>query len=148
MRTRMTSPAVSFEELGLKPGSLFEFLALNLSQIATEDVVGGIFSEECGRGSVPPEHLAALLILRYLEDVSYQVASDRARYDLRWKAVLGYPPSRLGPIVSDTTLNDFEHTLRQQGRFQKLLACTVQLAKQAGRSRSPHRSRLAWMAGS
>jgi hypothetical protein len=132
MRTRAPKGPTNFEEMGLAPGNLFEFLAHQLDKIATEEVVGGIFSEERGRGSTPPEHLVALMILRYFEGVSYQVASDRARYDARWKAVLGRRPSELGPVVSDTTLNDFEKDLREHGRFDKLLARTVQLAKQAG----------------
>ena len=131
MRTRAPRSA-SIEDLCLAPGSLFEFLARHLGQIVTEDVVGGIFSEARGRGSIPPEHLMAVLILRYFEGVSYQVAADRARYDLRWKAVLGRTPSELGPVVSDTTLNDFEKALRESGRFEKLLGRTVQMAKQAG----------------
>jgi hypothetical protein len=116
----------------LAKGSLFEFLARRLGDVATEEVVGGIFSEERGRGSTPPEHLVALLLLRYFEGVSYEVASDRARYDLRWKAVLGVPASQLGPVVSDTTLNDFEKALRERGRFEKLVGRTVALAKEAG----------------
>lgn len=120
------------EEECLARGSLFAFLACHLEKIATEEVVGGIFSEERGRGSTPPEHLVALLILRYFERVSYQVASERARYDIRWKAVLGVPGPQLGPVVSDTTLNDFEKALRENGRFEKLLSRTVVLAKEAG----------------
>ena len=46
--------------------------------------------------------------------------------------MLGRTPSELGPVVSDTTLNDFEKALRDGGRFEKLLARTVQLAKAAG----------------
>jgi hypothetical protein len=132
MRTRAPQSPATIEQLCLAPGSLFEFLALHLAEIATEEVVGGIFSEELGRSSTPPEHLMAILLLRYFEGVSYQVASDRTRYDLRWKAVLGRTPSELGPVVSDTTLNDFEKALREHGRFEKLLARTVQMAKQAG----------------
>lgn len=132
MRTRIPKKPTTIEEECLAPGSLFEFLARHLSVIATEDVVGGIFSERLGRGSTPPEHLFAILILRYFAGVSYQGAAELARYDLRWKAVLGRAPSELGPVVSDTTLNDFEKALREDGRFERALACTVQLAKQAG----------------
>ena len=132
MRTRAPKNPRSLEEECLARGSLFEFLAHHLEEIATEEVVGGIFSEERGRGSTPPEHLVALLMLRYFERVSYQVASDRARYDVRWKAVLGVPHRQLGPVVSDTTLNDFEKALRENGRFEKLLSRTVVLAKEAG----------------
>jgi Transposase domain (DUF772) len=132
MRTRVTKVAATIEQEWLAPGSLFEFLARHLEQIAPEEVVCGIFDERLGRGSTPPEHLVAILILRYFDRVSYQVASERARYDLRWKAVLGRAPLELGPVVSDTTLNDFEKALREQGRFEKLLACTVQMAKKAG----------------
>jgi hypothetical protein len=132
MRTRAPKSSTTIEQLCLAPGSLFEFLARHLDEIVSEEIVAGIFSEERGRGSIPPEHLVAILVLRYFEGVSYQVAADRARYDLRWKAVLGRTPSELGPVVSDTTLNDFEKALRDHQRFEKLLGRTVQLAKQAG----------------
>lgn len=116
----------------LVAGSFFRFLAEHLGELATEDVVGGIFDERFGRGSTPPEELLGLLLLRYFDDVSYQVASDRARFDLRWKAVLGYPVADLGPKVSDTTLNDFENALRANMRFEKLLSRTLAMAKAEG----------------
>ena len=116
----------------LAPGSLFGFLAEHLPKIATEEVVGGIFSERLGRPSIPPEHLIAILLLRYFEKVSYAVAADRARFDVRWKAVLGRGPADPGPVVSDTTLNDFEEALRTRGRMEVLLKRTIELAKEAG----------------
>lgn len=112
--------------------SLFGLLAEHLSEIATEEVIGGVFSERLGRPSTPPEHLVAILLLRYFENVSYAVAADRARFDVRWKAVLGRAPAESGPVVSDTTLNDFENALRNLGRFDVLLKRTIELAKEWG----------------
>ena len=105
MRTRISSLRVSdpADEWMLVPGSFFSFLAVHLLEIATEDVVGGVFSERLGRSSTPPEHLVAILLLRYFEDVSYAVAADRARFDLRWKAVLGRRPEDPGPTRNDCT---------------------------------------------
>jgi hypothetical protein len=116
----------------LAPGSLFGFLAEHLPEIATEEVVGGVFNERLGRPSTPPEHLVAILLLRYFENVSYKVACDRAQFDVRWKAVLGIEPKKQGPVVSDTTLNDFEDALRRLERLDVLLKRTVELAKEAG----------------
>jgi len=127
--SRVIDPA---DKWMLAPGSLFDFLAVHLSEIATEEVVGGVFSERLGRPSTPPEHLVAILLLRYFERVSYAVAADRARFDVRWKAVLGRKPEEPGPVVSDTTLNDFEDALRTLGRFDVLLKRTIALAKAAG----------------
>lgn len=134
MRARIPSSRViePADKWMLAPGSLFEFLAERLPQIATEEVVGGIFSEQMGRPSTPPEHLVAILLLRYFENVSYEVAAARARYDVRWKAVLGRGPAEPGPVVSDTTLNDFEEALRERGRMEVLLTRTIELAKEAG----------------
>jgi Transposase domain (DUF772) len=127
--SRVIDPA---DKWMLAPGSLFGFLAVHLSEIATEEVVGGVFSERLGRPSTPPEHLVAILMLRYFERVSYAVAADRARFDVRWKAVLGRKPEEPGPVVSDTTLNDFEDALRKLGRLDVLLKRTIELAKAAG----------------
>ena len=134
MRTRISDLRVSDPagEWMLVPGSFFSFLAVRLSEIANEDVVGGVFCERLGRPSIPPEHLVAILLLRYFEGVSYAVAADRARFDVRWKAVLGRKPEDPGSIVSDTTLNDFEDVLRRRGRFGLLLKRTIELAKEAG----------------
>ena len=116
----------------LPPGTIFWFLATHLSKIATEEVVGGVFHDSLGRPSTPPEHLLALVLLRYFDNVSYEVASERAQFDARWKAVLGRGVAEQGPVVSDTTLNDFENALRSDGRFDALLKRTIQMASEAG----------------
>lgn len=116
----------------LPRGSMFWFLATHLSEIATEAVVGSVFHESLGRPSTPPEHLLALVLLRYFDDVSYEEAAQRAQFDIRWKAVLGRTAAEPGPVVSDTTLNDFERALRSEGRFEALLTRTIQMAVEAG----------------
>jgi hypothetical protein len=133
MRTRL---AGTLEKVGgswkLTKGTFFWFLATNLGRIASEDIVGGIFSPKLGRPSTPPEHLVALLLLRYFENVSYQVAADRTKYDVRWKAVLGYDLAEEGPTVSATTLNDFEDELRWRGRHDVLVKRSIEMASEAG----------------
>ena len=116
----------------LPKGTFFWFLAKHLQRIATEEVVGGLFSSTLGRPSTPPEHLVALLLLRYYENVSYAVAAERAQFDIRWKAVLGRAIEEPGPVVSDTTLNDFEAALRRLNRHDVLIARSVELACEAG----------------
>lgn len=116
----------------LPVGSFYRFLAEHLHAIATEAVVGGLFSETVGRPSTPPEHLVAVLLLRYHDDVSYVVAAERAQFDVRWKAVLGYAPAAVVPGLSDSTLHDFEDLLRAMGRHDALLARSITLACDAG----------------
>lgn len=116
----------------LPAGTFFSFLAINLQAIATEEVVGGIFDARLGRPSIPPEHLVAILLLRYFENVSYEVAAQRSQFDVRWKAVIGHAPTEPSPAVSDTTLNDFESALRRHGRHDVLIARTVEMARDAG----------------
>lgn len=134
MRTRLPSSLVNDPSTAwaLPLGSIFWFLATHLSEIATEELVGGVFHERLGRPSIAPEHLLAILLLRYFDNVSYEVAAQRARYDIRWKAVLGCAAAEEGPVVSDTTLNDFEKALRKEGRFEVLLKRTIQMASDAG----------------
>ena len=116
----------------LPAGSFYRFLAEYLPHIATEEVVRGLFSETVGRPSTPPEHLVAVLLLRYHDNVSYTVAAERAQYDVRWKAVLGYAPSDTVPPVSDTTLQSFEDLLRERGRHELVFAGSVALAADLG----------------
>jgi hypothetical protein len=135
MRTRIPTEGKqgpTADSWTLPGGSFFQFLATHLGQIATEDVVGGIFNPTQGRGSIPPEHLVAILLLRYFENVSYEVAAQRAQYDVRWKAVLGRGPTEPSPPVSDTTLSDFEAALRRLGRHDVLLTRTIEMACEAG----------------
>ena len=73
----------------LPVGSFDRLLAEHLHAIATEAVVGGLFSETVGRPSTPPEHLVAILLLRDHDNVSYGIAAERTQFDVRWKAVLG-----------------------------------------------------------
>ena len=116
----------------LPAGSFYRFLAEYLPHLATEAVVGGIFSETTGRASTPPEHLVAVLLLRYHDNVSYAVAAERAQFDVRWKAVLGYAPAATVPPVSASTVQDFEAALRRLGRHDELLTRSIALAAEAG----------------
>jgi hypothetical protein len=121
----------------LPAGSIYRFLAEYLPHIATEEVVGELFSETLGRPSTPPEHLVAILLLRYHDNVSYEVAAERAQFDARWKAVLGYAPEARVPPVSDTTLQSFEDLLRQRGRHDALFTRSVKLACELGWIKGP-----------
>jgi hypothetical protein len=116
----------------LPAGSFYRFLAEYLPHIASEEVVGGLFSETLGRPSTPPEHLVAILLLRYHDDVSYAWAAERAQFDVRWKAVLGYAPNDKGPPMSDTTLQSFEDLLRARGRHDAVFTRSVELAYELG----------------
>jgi hypothetical protein len=135
MRTRLPAQVTLDEAIlrwTLPQGSYYHFVASHLHQIATEEVVGGLFSETQGRPSTPPEHLVALVLLRYYEDISYEEAAERTEFDVRWKAVLGRAPQEPGPAVSDSTLQNFEVTLHKTGRYQVLFKRSVQMACEAG----------------
>lgn len=118
----------------LPTGSFYRFLAENVARVASDDVVGGLFSDANGRQSaLAPEYYVALILLRYHDDVSYQVASERAQYDGRWRMVLGKPPTSIPtPIVSAASLQEFEDLLRRRGRHDALLQRTITMARENG----------------
>jgi len=117
----------------LPPGSFRRFLADNIDRIASEEVVGDLFSGAVGRwSSIAPEYYLALILLRYHDKVSYEVASERAQFDARWKAVLGKSPVDLRPTVSAVSLFEFEKALTKAGRHDVLFTRTLALAREAG----------------
>lgn len=135
MRTRLP-PQVTLAEAAarwtLPEGSFYRFLADNLPRIASEAVVRGLFSDTTGRPSIAPEHLVAILLLRYFENLSYEQAAQKAQFDVRWKAVVGRAPAEPSPFVSDSTLQEFEDRLRTLGRHDALLSVTLAMASEAG----------------
>jgi hypothetical protein len=118
----------------LPTGSFYRFLAENVGRIASEDVVGGLFSDANGRRSaIAPEYYVALILLRYHDKVSYQVASERAQFDGRWRMVLGKSPTpSRSSIVSAASLQEFEDLLRRRGRHDALLVRTIKMAREDG----------------
>ena len=135
MRTRLPTQ-ISLSEAtvrwALPEGSFYRFLADHLFLIANGAVVDGIFSETTGRPSLPPEHLVAMLLLRYFENLSYKAAAQKSQFDARWKAVVGREPAEPSPFVSDSTLQEFEDRLRILGRHDALLRSTLEMAVEAG----------------
>lgn len=60
-------------------------------RIVNDRDVAPCYGERRGRPSVPPSHLAKILVLAYREGVSDEQAMKRLRYDLRWKVAVGVP---------------------------------------------------------
>ena len=117
----------------LPRGSFYRFLAENIGKLATEDVVGGLFTDRKGRPSaLPPEHYLALILLRYHDNVSYEVAAEKGQFDARWKAVLGKEPMNMTPTVSAASLHQFEDSLKRKGRHDVLLRRTLEMAREVG----------------
>lgn len=117
----------------LPRGSFYRFLFDNIEKLAADDVIGDVFSALRGRPSaIAPEHYLALILLRYHDNVSYEVASERGQFDVRWKAVIGKSPMDLTPTVSAASLQEFEDALKRRGRHEVLFQRTVTMAKDAG----------------
>ena len=69
--------------------SFYGYLAAHRHELFRDEDFAFLYCADNGRTSVPPSLLACALLLQWYENVSDQEATDRAKYDLRWKVALG-----------------------------------------------------------
>jgi hypothetical protein len=70
-------------------GSVFAFLAEHHEELFPDDMFADMYPSPNGRPSMPPQVLAAALVLQALYGVSDFDAVQELRCDLRWKAACG-----------------------------------------------------------
>lgn len=69
--------------------SFYGYLAAHRHELFCDEDFALLYCADNGRTSVPPSLLACALLLQWYENVSDQEATDRAKFDLRWKLALG-----------------------------------------------------------
>jgi len=69
--------------------SFYAFLATERHHLFCDDDFAEFYSQKIGRPSVPPSLLATALLLQAHDKISDAEATDRSRFDLRWKVALG-----------------------------------------------------------
>jgi len=75
----------------LPAGSVFGFLAEHRRRLFPSAMFDDLFASGRGRPSVPPDVIAAVIMMQTLHGRSDREAADAAMFDLRWKAACGVP---------------------------------------------------------
>lgn len=110
--------------------SFYGLLAEHGHRIVADADFAACYSQGRGRPSIPPSHLAKLLLLAYREGASDTQAMERLRYDLRWKVVLGVPLDH--PGYHPTSLVKFRARLLLHGLERLALTRSIELATELG----------------
>ena len=73
----------------LPAGSVFGLLAEHRQRLFPTVMFDDLFPSGRGRPSVPPEVMAAVIVLQTLHGLSDREAAEAVTFDLRWKAACG-----------------------------------------------------------
>ena len=109
--------------------SFYGLLAEHGHRIVSDRDFAACYAEGRGRPSIPPSHLAKILLLAYREGASDRQAMERVRYDLRWKVALGlaldhpgYHPTSLVKFRARLLLHGMERlALERRRRLRPVL---------------------------
>jgi len=80
----------------LPSGSMFAFLAEHRVRLFPAEMFTDLFPSGRGRPSVPPDVVAAVLVLQALHGLSDRETVEAVAFDLRWKAAVGLPVTAAG----------------------------------------------------
>ncbi len=80
----------------LPAGSVFAFLAEQRATLFPAEMFEDLFPSGRGRPSLPPDVVAAVLVLQTLHGLSDRQAAEAVTFDLRWKAAVGLPVTEAG----------------------------------------------------
>src|SRR3954452_11766622 len=75
----------------LPGGSVFAFLAEHRQRLFPASMFEDLFRSGRGRPSLPPDVVAAVLVLQALHGLSDRQTAEAVTFDLRWKGAVGLP---------------------------------------------------------
>lgn len=110
--------------------SFYGLLAEHGHRIVSDRDFAPCYAERRGRPSIPPSHLAKILLLAYREGASDRQAMERVRFDLRWKVALGLALDH--PGYHPTSLVKFRARLLLHGMERLALERSIELATELG----------------
>ncbi len=110
--------------------SFYGLLAEHGHRIVADSDFAACYSPDRGRPSIPPSHLAKILLLAYREGASDEQAMERLRFDLRWKVAVGVPLDH--PGYHPTSLVKFRARLLLHGLERLALVRSIELATELG----------------
>ena len=121
-------------------GSVFAFLAEHREALFPAGMFADMYPSPNGRPSLPPQVLAATVVLQALEGLSDFETVQELRCDLRWKAACGL--GLLDAGFDPSLLTYFRRRLGRSGDPNRLFAKVRQVVAATGVLRGKHRRAL------
>lgn len=110
--------------------SFYGYLAAHRHELFRDEDFASLYCLDNGRSSVPPSLLACALLLQWYDNVPDQEATDRAKFDLRWKVALGLQMEQ--EPFAKSTLWLFRTQLIVHEQARKLFEASLKHARQQG----------------
>lgn len=114
----------------LPPGSVFAFLAEHRHRLFPVALFEDLFKSGLGRPSVPPDVIAAVIVLQTLHGLSDREAADAVTFDLRWKAACGIAVD--AGSFHPSTLTYWRRRLASSKRPQRIFEVVRQVIVETG----------------
>jgi IS5 family transposase len=114
----------------LPPGSVFGFLAEHRQRLFPEVMFEDLFPSGRGRPSIPPDVVAAVIVLQTLHGLSDREAAEAVTFDLRWKAACGVAVD--AGSFHPSTLTYWRRRLAASGRPHRIFEVVRQLILETG----------------
>jgi IS5 family transposase len=114
----------------LAEGSVFRLLAEHRQRLFPSAMFDDLFPSGRGRPSVPPDVIAAVMVLQTLQGLSDREAADAVTFDLRWKAACGVAVD--AGSFHPSTLTYWRRRLAASGRPHRIFEVVRQLIIETG----------------
>lgn len=114
----------------LPPGSVFRLLAEHRQRLFPATMFDDLFPSGRGRPSIPPDVVAAVIVLQTLHGLSDREAADGVTFDLRWKAACGVAVD--AGSFHPSTLTYWRRRLAASGRPHRIFEVVRQLIVETG----------------
>lgn len=121
-------------------GSVFAFLAEHREGLFPAGMFADMYPSPNGRPSLPPQVLAAVVVLQALEGLSDFDTVQALRCDLRWKAACGL--GLLDAAFDPSLLTYFRRRLARSGDPERLFAQVRRVVAETGVLKGRHRRAL------
>jgi hypothetical protein len=124
----------------LPQDSVFWFLAEHRHQLFAPSMFDDLFLTGRGRPSIPPDVVAAVIVLQTLHGLSDREAAEAVTFDLRWKAACGVAVDAVSFHAS--TLTYWRRRLAASQRPHRIFEVVRQLIIQTGAVQGKNRRAL------
>ena len=124
----------------LPAGSVFRLLAEHRQRLFPAAMFDDLFPSGRGRPSVPPDVIAAVIVLQTLQGLSDREAADAVTFDLRWKAACGVAVD--AGSFHPSTLTYWRRRLAASGRPHRIFEVVRQLIIETGAVQGRNRRAL------
>jgi len=110
--------------------SFYGFLAKHRHRLFNDDDFAELYCTNNGRPSIPPSLMAVALLLQAHDNVSDSEATQRSRFDLRWKVALGLEIDE--NLFAKSTLQTFRAQLIIHNKVGNLFKASLDQARLKG----------------